>query len=146
MDKEMNRSWRDCRELCGNVMRPGAGSARTDRMFVVSQTYTLDAAAKRLELRQSQPFQSPAILFQVLPLGVCLEAGHRFGNRQFDLLGPRAHDQGGRGFDALRERLAGAAEFGDGPSASRAEARCDAILIRCASPPDSVVAGWPSRR
>lgn len=31
-------------------MRPGAGSARTDRMFVVSQTYTLDAAAKRLEL------------------------------------------------------------------------------------------------
>jgi len=28
----------------------GAGSARTDRMFVVSQTYTLDAAAKRLEL------------------------------------------------------------------------------------------------
>ena len=26
------------------------------------------------------------------------------------------------------------------------DARCAAILIRCASPPESVVAGWPSRR
>ncbi len=46
----MNRSWQDCRELCGNVLRPGAGSARTDRMIVLARTYTLETAAKRMEL------------------------------------------------------------------------------------------------
>ena len=48
--KELNSSWQDCRELCGDVLRPGAGRAGTDRMFVVARTYTVETAAKRLEL------------------------------------------------------------------------------------------------
>lgn len=50
MKKIMNKSWQDCHELCGNVLRPGAGNGRTDRMNVLARTYTLEAAAKRIKL------------------------------------------------------------------------------------------------
>jgi hypothetical protein len=46
----MKKSWQECRDYCGDVLRPGASSASTDREIVITRTYTLESAARRLEL------------------------------------------------------------------------------------------------
>ncbi len=46
----MTINWQTCRTLCGDMLRPEAGQAKTDKMIVISRTYTLEAAAKRLNL------------------------------------------------------------------------------------------------
>jgi hypothetical protein len=42
--------WKACAALCGDVIRPGATTANTSRLYVVARTYTQQATAKRLGL------------------------------------------------------------------------------------------------
>ena len=50
--------WQACREISGDVLRPGVGDSPSDRMFVLARTYTLPAAAARLGLPASAVAQA----------------------------------------------------------------------------------------
>ena len=48
--RSLDSGWNACREVCGEVLRPGASQAKSGRLYVIARSYTQQAAAKRLSL------------------------------------------------------------------------------------------------
>lgn len=68
-------AWQSARELCGDVLRPGARDGKTQRIQVVARTYTIKSAARRLALRKNT--LDEAIAADVLPIFVDPEETER---------------------------------------------------------------------